>query len=729
MPFKSNLEDDSANDANDFSQGAVFEPQWPPWFQADSAEKKEFAKDSFSLGTVKRIIAEAFRIIEKNFPGYQQRSAQIGMAEQVLHSLLQGHDAVIEAGTGVGKSFAYLVAVLAWSYLRGERVLVVTETKNLQMQLFEKDMPFLVKALDRELSFELALGASNYLCRLRYEDMLNRGNYHDLVDDTTMKQLHLWAESVFKSDKLHGHIYEPGNDFPKALWVLVNREPEGCPASKCGYYLSCNYYRARKDWAKARLIVGNHHLLLFHLLNDKRTLPPLGVLMIDEAHGFIKNGYNIFTLSYSSNSLSEQKKIADRFEKRTGFLPLEKKEELDELWRSAENAWQRFFQSMEIEQNLSFEENKSVVIAATAVSPDNLSELLGGIGSVYTDMLEATEDSMTLNDLRTLVKQLERARVFIRRYEELNTETDVYWAEKRQNLLYLNTCRINIGEEINALMDEQRIYTSATLGYWSKGEFPQKKSELINQGYFRSFCREALGEWDISTLDFNIFFSPFDYRQQALLYIPEGIEAPDFNAPMARQRIYEEKLFAEIAQLTTLSRGGALVLFTSNYLMRLASEALRELTDLRVISQGELGAVDALEEFRSDPNAILLGVNSFWQGVDISGDGLRMLIITKLMFQPPDDPIFKARSEKLAAKGGKPFFELAMPFASAMLRQGFGRLIRSESDRGVVAILDSRLLQKSYGKNLIANLPRCTLVHDFNALKKEVAAKGIFPTI
>ena len=716
---------------NDQSENQSFEPDFPPWYQAGESEVEELKNGSLTKAMLEEIIDQAFVIISQGFDNYQERKSQIEMSKSILLSLYNGNTAVLEAGTGIGKSFAYVIASLSFSYITGERVLITTETKNLQMQLYEKDLPTIKRLLDKHVTYELCLGSSNYLCKLRYDETLNEGRFLNVIAEDQLDDFKKWVKDVFLLQK-QGHQYESEPQVNYQFWSMVNRDSDGCPGSKCNHFSSCNYFRTKQMWNNSRLLIANHHLLLFHLLNEKRTLPPYAGVVIDESHGFLKTGFSIFTLSFSREIVSDQKRVFDRAIKAVHDLPPEAVQELEETWETFIVQWDSFYSHWEVELDLSFKENKTEIIEkATNVNMVTLEACLEELNNKLGEVLEEDYDAITLNTLRANARFLGRALKFVKQFSDLNFERYVYWGSKQKANLYLHTCNLMLGEELETVLTEPQVYTSATLGYWPFATLPRSKAELIKKGYFENFINDAVPGYSGESIDLTkaLYFSPFDYTQNSVLYIPQDLEIPAWGASESDQQDYEERLLDEIVALVELAKGGTLVLFTSNYLMRAVGDQLQELIDFNVYSQADMGANDALAAFKEDPNSVLLGTNSFWQGVDVAGAGLRMLIITKLMFSPPDDPIYRARSLQLEKQNKKPFFELALPQASMMLRQAFGRLIRSENDTGVVAILDARILKKSYGKVLLSNLPPVRLLNDMPGLNQFVSEKNLLSPV
>lgn len=702
-----------------FDTETELEPSWPPWYKSEEPVGASLDKE-----TVREIVVKAFDLIAESYPRYQRRDSQLLMACRILDHFLNHNIFILEAGTGIGKSFAYLVAAIAYSYLSGEKAVISTETKNLQMQLMEKDLPQLQKILDPSLTFELALGSGNYLCRLRHEESFTTGSFRDMLSKEDEESYREWSRDVFEKG-LQGHMYESKANYPWAFWSLVNRDPDGCPSNRCVFFSQCNYYRVKRLWTASRILVANHHLFLFNLINEKRTLPAYGAAVFDEAHGFLETAHSIFTLKFTSETIRDLKKLFDKAMGKT--LPGEAQEDWGDIWKHAIENWDVFFSNWEVELGLSFEENKSKVI--TEVTSSDLSETTKSLSAILENVqvvLDETEDSTLLNRLNAVKKISAKAIRFVKYYSEMSSENLVYWGEKKEGRFYLYTCNLNVGDELAQLMDEAQVWTSATLGYWSHGWSPETKKELLDQGYFNQFIEEVIGKENIRQVETDYFRSPFDYAKNSVIYAPVHLKTPEWKAPAEAKERFEIDLAEEIASLVRLSKGGALVLFTSNYMLRRVHELLEEMVGFEIISQLDVGASEALERFKADPDSVLLGSASFWQGVDVVGHGLRMLVITRLMFQPPDDPILQARSRILEEKNESPFFKISVPRASMMLRQAFGRLIRSEDDKGAVAVLDNRLIEKSYGKYLLSNLPGVPRVTTMERLKERVEEHGLF---
>ncbi|MDH4262980.1 MAG: ATP-dependent DNA helicase [Spirochaetia bacterium] len=683
---------------------------YPPWFKISNHDV-----DSVQESDLNQIIESAFNIISQKYPDYQSRPDQIEMSKNILKNLMNQSIYIVEAGTGIGKSFAYLIAVIAYSYLSGDRVVITTETKNLQMQIFKKDLPSLEKLLAPKLSFEIALGSSNYFCRLRNDEVFNEGKFRDIISESELERYKTWTSEVI-AGKVHGHMFDMEKPFPDDFWRQIGRDPDGCPGNKCLYFSSCNYYKAKADWNNSRIIIANHHLFLYNIFNEKRTLPSYSGVVFDEAHGLIQSGQSILTHKFSTETIRDLNK---RFEtKLRKSLPQEAYEEWSENWKNLELSWHVFFSSWEVQLAMNFEENsRKIILEKQNIDIKECLFLLEKICNDISEYIQDEEDSSILNVLNAILKALKKAVVFCQYYQIMNTEKMVYWGEKIDNRFYLFACNLNLGDELSPHLTEGQVWTSATLGYWPFDKRPANKEALLKGGYFKDFTSEALGDILMNEAKVDYFGSPFNYAKQAVLYIPDHLAAPAWGASGGAQELYERNLMDEVIELIRMSNGGALVLFTSNYQLNQAGKIIREKLDLEVFSQLELGAEGALKKFKATPDSVLLGTNSYWQGIDVTGRQLRALIITKMMFTPPSDPVLQARSKILEKKNQNPFMKISLPKSCMMLRQAFGRLIRSENDTGFVAILDSRIHQKAYGKLVLVNLPEIPLVKKLNDLR------------
>jgi len=686
------------------------EPAFPPWYVTANR-----SVDSIQESDLGGIIEAAFAAISTKYPDYQSRPDQVEMSKNILKNLMGQTIYVVEAGTGIGKSFAYLIAAIAYSYLSGERVIVTTETKNLQMQIFKKDLPSLEDILAPKLTFQMALGSSNYFCRLRHDEVFHEGKFRDIISETELERYKLFITDVI-AGKNQGHMYDMERPFPDEFWRLIGRDPDGCPGNKCLYFSSCNYYRAKNDWGDSRVIIANHHLFLYNIFNEKRTLPAYSGVVFDEAHGLIQSGQSILTHKFSVDTIRELNK---RFEsKLRKSLPQEAYEEWAENWKNLEGAWGVFFSMWEVQLTLNFEENnRKIIFEKQRIDPGECLVLLEKITNDIAEYIKEEEDSSTLNVLNAVNKALKKALLFCQYYQRMEFDRMVFWGEKIDGRFFLFACNLNLGDELAPHMTEGQVWTSATLGYWPFDKRAPGKEALLKGGYFKDFIAEALGETSVPDTKVDYYESPFNYAKQAVLYIPEHLAAPAYGASGGAQELYERTLMEEVVELIRMSNGGALVLFTSNYQLREAARVLREKLDLEIFSQLELGADGALKKFKATPDSVLLGTNSYWQGIDVTGRQLRALIITKMMFTPPSDPVLQARSKILEKKNLNPFMKISLPKSCMMLRQAFGRLIRSETDTGFVAILDSRIHQKSYGRLVLVNLPAIPLVKKIDDLR------------
>lgn len=645
--------------------------------------------------------------IKKKKEGFESRKEQVEMSILVERSLQNSEFHIIEAGTGVGKSLAYLIPACLFSLSSGKKVVISTETKALQAQLLEKDIPMACEILGTdEIRAEIAFGAGNYLCKRKFFQTTSSGNIDNEMI-TQLTEFYEWekqTESGLRRE-FRGFLT---NDF----WSKVSRDPEACLGRKCPNYSSSYYFLEKEKWKNANILIINHSLLAAHIAGNLKILPEFTHLIIDEAHNFPDT---IGKSSRISISYSEIQKlflfIKGNDRKNTGFLgkidPTLKSKQLIEKLKTSEDLYTGFFTKLSQKFPLLFQSKR----IKESINPDNseLKDYLTYLSKEFEGLKKKfdpeSEDLLTkeilldldfaTNKLTSLAEALSLA--------AQEKEEYVKWLEPIQDnnkepfysisIQPLDSAEI-LNEKLYPHMDSL-VFTSATLSS-GKEDFSYFKNLLGNP----------------STVDHS-FASPFPYEKNSLLYLPKNI-----HDPVSEPKDFQEDLYKLIPFLLNLSGGSSFVLFTSNKMLSEVYTELEDKLDYPLFSQLELGAERAKEEFLANENSVLFGVSSFWQGIDIKGDKLKSVIITKLPFQPPGEPVLEAKIENLKNKNGNPFEEIQLPFAGITLKQGFGRLIRSKTDRGFVAIVDPRIQKKSYGRKLLGSLPPAKLVKSFSELKK-----------
>lgn len=701
----------------------------PTWCKETISEqqKKEILAKNCSEKTLEILIDTAFETLEKQLSQYTRRKSQIALSKQMLFSAYSKKQAVIEAETGVGKSFAYLIAGITFASITGKKFLVSTNTRNLQSQLFHKDIVLLHKLLNTELTYSLALGSTNYFCKVRYDQQSIETSFSKNIQPYLLKK---WVNKVF-FDKIDGNIFEVDFDINQQDWKKINRDPQECPHGKCSYFYKCNYFLAKKRWATSRIIISNHHLFFQNLEQEQQLLPAVQWTVIDEAHSFHTTGIQISTKGFSKDIINEKWKQINGILKQSKSIKEKQYEKIQKCFKELIYSWEQYFQEWENELELHFKQNISLLITSSIdITPAALLTYINSCSQEIDKLLQNEENIELTNHYQSLLLFLASSTAFFETYRGLDFSTSIFWVEKNQETFFLKLTPFSLKEKYQKELSVPMAFTSATLGFSPSGKRIENKQVMAPASYFHTFWENISFEYKKkkknNELVEKIYLSNFEYPQQAVLYIPKHIQNPKWTPNNEYEEQYLKTLAEEIILLIQESDGGTLVLFTSKSILTYVEEILLERVKYEIFSQCNLGAHNALQKFIANKNSILLGLNSFWQGIDIPGFGLRMLIITKLMFPIPNDPIFKAQSNELEKNGKKSFWELSLPFASIMLRQAFGRLIRSEQDTGVIAILDSRIIQKQYGAALIKNLPQLNTAYSFEELKKLIKKQQIY---
>lgn len=689
------------------------------------------------LGPVKEVIKldpdDAASVLEyggpfsRYFENYEYRPEQVEMLRAVANALSWSGHLMVEAGTGVGKSFAYLVPAALFAIRNKTRVVVSTNTINLQEQLMQKDLPSVRNALGLDLRAAVLKGRSNYLCPRRLQ--LMRKNGPNTIDEArVLSKILVWSWDGASGDRSDLNLNRPSE---KEVWNRLSAEDEGCSSETCAGRMGgiCPFYRAKQAALFAHILVVNHALLLSDVAAGSRVIPEYQYLIIDEAHHLESATTNAMSFRLSQQDFERMlKEVGGTSSGVLGHLlsaangkarPTDYAKLMQLAGRASDTAFRLDSYSKDfffaLSEFMAYQQQgrpKSMYAFSTRILPatrtqpgwDNveiawgraaetmtllvnlIGELYKAAGDLYAEGLEELEDSA--GALSSLYRRISEANLAISgMIHKPNPET-IYWIEvqPQSSRLTLNTAPLRVGPLIEQYLwheKESVILTSATLT--AAGDYTYLRSVL------------NADEADELTLG-----SPYDYENSTLLFI--GKDIPEPNQPG-----YEQAVNRAIVQTAIATGGRMLVLFTSYAQLKRAAQAItRPLSqhDIQVYEQGEgAGPAALLEAFKASPQAVLLGTRSFWEGVDVPGESLSVVVITKLPFEVPSDPIIAARSETF----DEPFSQYQVPEAILKFRQGFGRLIRAASDRGVVAILDRRVLTKQYGRLFIESLPQCTL--------------------
>ncbi len=606
--------------------------------------------------------------------GYQPRAAQLEMADAIADAIESKQNLIAEAGTGTGKTFAYLASAI----LSGKKTIISTGTKNLQDQLFNKDLPVIRKAMKTPFMAALLKGRSNYLCTYRLQNSLTSTLGFSKEDAQALAQINSWAKRTKTGDTSEMSEVSEANP----IWYQATSTLDNCLGQDCSEYADCFLVKARKKAQEADVLVVNHHLLCADWsLRDGgfgELLPNAEVVIIDEAHQLADTASNFLGITLGSKQLNDlsQDALMEYFKDATDIPAL----------RTACEDMEHEIKDLRLAFGMELKRGDWQDIA-------NSPKLMGGIKSVKEQLQRLTEQ-LKLASVKT--KALESC---YKRAEEITGQLDlilddrsgkwIRWYEIHRKTFTLSLTPLDIAAEFNGFMQQHKaawIFTSATLSIANSFDYFANNLGLTKANRV---------SWD----------SPFDYPNQSLFYHPRGLPQP--NDPNFIPTIID---FA--VPVLQASQGRAFFLFTSHRALNQAAELLEKKIKYPLFIQGSRPKALLLEQFKATDNAVLLGTSSFWEGVDVRGEALSCVIIDKLPFSSPGDPVLKARLDAMSQQGKNPFFEYQLPTAVIALRQGIGRLIRDVTDRGVLMICDPRLLKKSYGQLFLDSVPSMKRTRD-----------------
>jgi ATP-dependent DNA helicase DinG len=688
------------------------------------------------LGTPEKLIPlnvdEVASILEyggpfsQYFESFEQRPEQVDMLRAVTNALSYGSHLMVEAGTGVGKSYAYLVPAALFALQNNTRVVVSTNTINLQDQLIQRDLPNLCQALNLDLRFSVLKGRSNYLCPRRLENLRHFGP-RTTDEMRVLAKVMVWQLTNQSGDRSEINLTGP---VEREVWVRVSAEDDACTTEMCMKRTggACPFHRAKTTSQIAHVLVVNHALLLSDIATGSKVLPEYSHLIIDEGHHLESATTNALSFKLAQNDLERMtKEIGGSTSGVLGHLLTETKgtlrpadfallqqkvtrttdmsfriEQMNREFFTIVNEFARLQREGQPQSNYAWQLR---VLPSTRTLPyweeveiawDSLSAtiqmLFRALEEIYTGVAELVNEGYdnlqdVMGDISNVARRLSEAEVNVSGMISKPNSAQVYWIEVQPNgnRLSLNAAPLSVGPLIEKYLWHEKqavILTSATLT--AHGEF--------------QYLRNTLGADEADEMQLG---SPYDYESAALLYIANDIPEPNVNG-------YQQQLDRAIINTAKATGGRMLVLFTSYAALKKTAQAItgplaRE--DIYVYEQGDGASPNALlESFKATERAVLLGTKSFWEGVDVPGEQLSIVVLTKLPFDVPTDPLISARSEMYEDS----FQQYYLPEAILKFRQGFGRLIRTQSDRGVVAILDRRVLTKQYGRLFLESLPQCT---------------------
>ena len=651
-------------------------------------------KDSLGTDFVERIrtiFSENGRLSKaKNF---EFRPQQQEMAAAVARALEEERHLVVEAGTGVGKSLAYLAPAILFALEQHKKAIVSTHTINLQEQLLYKDIPILKKILPVEFEAALMKGRQNYLCPRRLERALQQANeLFTGPEQNELTRLAEWARTT-RDGSLSDLSVEPD---PK-VWTQVCSEPHICTGKSCGQQSNCFYQQARKRLLSSDVIVINH-TLLFMLLGspdaqeerESGYLFPNDFIIFDEAHTVEQVASRQIGIGISQYGLRST--IQRLYNARThkGLFTVMRDAIGVRLAADLVDELDRFFAA--IESSCDFRKGREFRVRAPEFVPDTITGHLTGLQARIAEVARRADDEFLKAELQELGRRIRDARDGTVIFLEQNAREHVYWVErtgKTAQFLSLNAAPIDIAPVLRRMIFREScscVMTSATL---SVG-----RPDL-------AYFRQRIGADEIEPV---LLGSPFDFRTQMKIFIVRKMPDP-------RDTGYEEALEHWIAHFVEETDGRAFVLFTSYRGMQQVADQMREFFSRKklnlLVQGGGAPRGKLLEQFKTTPRSVLFGTDSFWSGVDVPGDALSNVIITRLPFAVPDYPLIEAKLELVEERGGDAFTEYSLPEAILKLRQGVGRLIRTKKDQGIIVILDNRIVTKPYGRAFLAALPKC----------------------
>jgi ATP-dependent DNA helicase DinG len=629
-------------------------------------------------------------LIARYHPNYEYRPGQVEMAEAVDATLASGGIALIEAGTGTGKTLAYLIPALA----AGRRVIVSTATKNLQEQLNKKDIPFLQEIIPRKFRATVMKGRSNYVClhRLKQADHLPVLEGLDEVD--YFDEVRRWAGETDTGDRAELI------DLPESLsfWPHIDARAETCLGQKCPEYDACFITRVRQQAQEADVVIVNHHLFFADLAlrggDYGAVLPDYSTIIFDEAHEMEDVAASYFGSNASNYRVLDLIQDAQKLTIKDADQSGEMTKALARLAQRADTFWLSFRGgSLDYERASSAQDARHTLDGSYFARMDRDGNFQPtAAGEAYIQLAKAIDRVIAaLNAIKDAPPEVDN---ISRRAESLKFDLEfivtgddpsfVYWCEKRGRGIFLHATPI----DVSGILAE-RLFSNVHSAVLT--------SATMATGESFAFLKSRLGIGEAREM---IIESHFDFENQAVLYLPARMPDP-------RSRDFLDASVEEIAQILEATSGRAFVLFTSVSSMRETYERVRGLVEFPIFIQGQGSKAGLLDRFRSTEGAVLFATSSFWQGVDVQGEALSCVIISKLPFAVPTDPVVAARQKYIDDQGGNSFYEYSVPEAIITLKQGLGRLIRSSSDRGVLSILDPRLKTKSYGSVFLKSLPPC----------------------
>ena len=641
-------------------------------------------------------------LISQQLEGYEFREEQLQMAHEVARAFEASEHLVVEAGTGVGKSFAYLIPAISLALKADQKVVISTNTISLQEQLVTKDIPFLQRVLPRGFNVVLAKGRRNYLSRRRLKNLLHyEGGLFDTYEEVEeVAEIEAWVDQTIDGSRTD-LAWQP----QPQVWDKVASDRDNCLGRNCETYDTCFYFKARREMHDADLLIVNHHLLFSDLAIRKNSgeamgvLPDYDYLIIDEAHHLEATATNHASVDFRNTRV---KWVLDSLYNARTEGGLAKRFTSPQLMVEVEAAREQanilFSNIIDFVQKIDAERSSTTLTQRINKSNFVRNVLDAPLADIEKTLKRLRDGAMTEDDEQEITahhRYCERLRDELDMIIRQDDPDYVYWAEistrGRTPRILLNATPANVNQMLQDHLFAAKnsvVMTSATLSTNSDFSYFKKRVGI-------SGCRELL------------VHSPFDFKKQVQIHIPRDMPHPNSNAFVAAT-------IQKIRHYLKLTHGKAFVLFTSYKMMDEVYDSVApELEEIGIDTfkqGGDLSRTAMLQAFREDTDSVLFGTSSFWEGVDVRGESLSNVIITRLPFEVPTHPIMEARVKQIKEQGGNEFFEFSLPEAVLRLKQGFGRLIRTQTDEGIVVILDPRIRTAGYGKQFLDSLPNCEII-------------------
>jgi len=695
-------------------------------------EVQEESKINYSFDDAEKFFTHD-GILSSKFNNYEFRPQQHSMFKTIRTALNQNYHAIIEAATGTGKSLAYLIPALLWSNDKKCRVIISTNTIALQEQLFKGDIPSIENCLGCKFSVSIVKGRNNYLCLRRFYILVKDNNLLNWQEKIFLAQIYSWLDNTETGDKEEINL----NNYEKELWLQISSQIETCVGGKCSYSNKCYYLKNRREAEKSNLIITNHSLLLKDIIRDNKILPQYDYLIIDEAHNLEdealkqfsneinfrylkkilsqlakgKNSSSLYQVLNSSNEHISEKVAANQ----DSLISAIKHEAsklnsmLDDCIRLVQSQEQSLLGELRVTENERYTEwwsNLNIFLESIA---NYLTSLIHKVNTLACQMETFDDSEETIKELRFQITLLSENKDVIQKFILGKEEEQVYWLQINKDNLILIITPFNIanilGEKLFKLK-KSAILTSATLA--------------VNNNFDHIINMYGIEKSRTLT---EIFDSPFNYQAQSMICIPTDLPEPS----NITDSDYINYVADSLLTLIPAVNGGILILFTSYHMLNSVYNYLKKeegLLNKEILAHGSGGSRKTLiEALKKHPNkTVILGTNSFWEGIDIQGLGLTAVFIVKLPFAPPSRPVVAAKLELFEKNNQNSFYKYSLPSAILRFRQGYGRLIRSSKDWGTLIILDKRVLTKKYGMNFIKSLPQQPIIiEDLNIIASRLS--------